>query len=86
MLLVTYLSPSQFSQRPPFLLNEKCLAVSPLFRASSSPPKIFLINDISQETGVPATTIRYWDKVGLISSQRCAKNNYRIFTSKHIQL
>lgn len=47
--------------------------------------KILTINDISQETGVPATTIRYWDKVGLISAQRCTENNYRIFTSEHIR-
>ena len=47
--------------------------------------KILTINDISQETGVPVTTIRYWDKVGLISAQRCTQNNYRIFTSEHIR-
>lgn len=43
------------------------------------------INDISRETGVPATTIRYWDKVGLISARRCTENNYRMFTSEHIR-
>lgn len=43
------------------------------------------INEISRETGVPATTIRYWDKVGLISAQRCADNNYRIFTHENVR-
>lgn len=43
------------------------------------------IRDISVETGVPVSTLRYWDKVGLISSERCAENNYRLFTSEHIR-
>jgi DNA-binding transcriptional MerR regulator len=47
--------------------------------------KVFTINDMSKETGVPATTIRYWDKVGLISAKRQNSNNYRIFTSEHIK-
>jgi hypothetical protein len=47
--------------------------------------KLLTINDVSRETGVPATTIRYWDKVGLISAQRCTVNNYRMFTAEHIR-
>jgi DNA-binding transcriptional MerR regulator len=47
--------------------------------------KLLTINDVSRETGVPATTIRHWDKVGLISSQRCTENNYRMFSSEHIK-
>ncbi len=49
-------------------------------------PRKLTINDISQETGVPTTTIRYWDKVGLISVQRSKENNYRLFTPEHIKL
>lgn len=45
----------------------------------------FTIHDISQETGVPVSTIRYWDKVGLISAERCMENNYRVFTSEHVR-
>jgi DNA-binding transcriptional MerR regulator len=44
----------------------------------------FTIHDISRETGVPVTTIRYWDKVGLISAQRI-ENNYRVFTPDHVR-
>ncbi|ACV62380.1 transcriptional regulator, MerR family [Desulfofarcimen acetoxidans DSM 771] len=46
---------------------------------------ILSISDISQETGIPATTIRYWDKIGLIAAQRSEENNYRIFTPEHVQ-
>lgn len=43
------------------------------------------INDLSKETGIPITTIRYWDKVGLISVPRSKDNNYRLFTVEHIK-
>lgn len=43
------------------------------------------IHDISRETGVPATAIRYWDKVGLISAGRITENNYRIFETDHVK-
>jgi DNA-binding transcriptional MerR regulator len=45
---------------------------------------LLTIHEISQETGVSVTTIRYWDKVGLISAQRI-ENNYRVFTSDHVR-
>ena len=45
----------------------------------------FTIHEISRETGVPITTIRYWDKVGLISANRCPENNYRVFTYEHVR-
>jgi DNA-binding transcriptional MerR regulator len=45
---------------------------------------LWTIHEISQETGVPVTTIRYWDKVGLISAQRI-ENNYRVFTPDHVR-
>lgn len=49
------------------------------------PAQVFTINEISKETGVPSTTIRYWDKVGLISARRQAENNYRIFVKEDIR-
>jgi DNA-binding transcriptional MerR regulator len=52
---------------------------------TNDPSKVFTINEISKETGVPSTTIRYWDKVGLISARRQAENNYRIFTKEDIR-
>jgi len=47
--------------------------------------KDLTIHDVSRETGVPATTIRYWDKVGLISAGRSAENNYRLFSAEHVK-
>lgn len=47
--------------------------------------EMLTINDVSRETGVPTTTIRYWDKVGLLSVERCKSNNYRMFTTEHIR-
>lgn len=43
------------------------------------------INEVSRETGVSTTTIRYWDKIGLISPERNAVNNFRMFTPLHIK-
>lgn len=47
--------------------------------------KKLTIHDISRETGVPATAIRYWDKVGLITAKRCTENNYRVFEAEHVK-
>lgn len=47
--------------------------------------KKWSIHDISRETGVPATAIRYWDKAGLISAGRQADNNYRVFEAEHVK-
>lgn len=46
--------------------------------------QLLSIHDVSRETGIPATTIRYWDKVGLISAERM-DNNYRVFTAEQVQ-
>lgn len=43
------------------------------------------INEISKETGIPITTIRYWDKVGLIKPIRNSQNNYRLYNDTHIK-
>jgi DNA-binding transcriptional MerR regulator len=47
--------------------------------------KKWTIHDISRETGVPETAIRYWDKVGLITAGRHKENNYRIFEAEHVK-
>lgn len=36
------------------------------------------VAEVSRETGIPATTLRYWDKIGLIVAER-QDNNYRTF-------
>lgn len=56
----------------------------PLF--NSNQKKEFLtIHEISEQTGIPATTIRYWEKIRLISIPRCKENKYRIYSKKHIR-
>ena len=44
----------------------------------------FSIDAVSKATGVIPSTIRYWDKIGLISASRCSTNNYRKFTPANI--
>ena len=46
--------------------------------------KEYTIDEISKATGIIPSTIRYWDNIGLISASRCAANNYRTFTQKHM--
>ena len=69
------------------IISEKI--VLNLVRGNNRPPRLsrerLTIHDVSRETGVPATTIRYWDKVGLISVERDRENRYRLFTSEHIR-
>ncbi|MGF9915031.1 MerR family transcriptional regulator [Paenibacillus ehimensis] len=43
------------------------------------------MKDIAKETGIPTTTIRYWEKVGLLSIPRSSDNNYRMFDQDHIR-
>lgn len=43
------------------------------------------INEISKETGIPVTTIRHWEKVGLITIPRNQGNGYRLFSKNHIR-
>jgi DNA-binding transcriptional MerR regulator len=44
----------------------------------------FSIDIVSKSTGITPSTIRYWDKIGLISASRCTDNNYRVFTQTNI--
>lgn len=46
--------------------------------------KEYSIDAVSKATGIIPSTIRYWDKIGLISASRCRANNYRIFSATHI--
>ncbi len=62
---------NQIKQR--FLLKKRLAA-----------PKEYSIDAVSKATGIIPSTIRYWDKIGLISASRCAANNYRTFTQAHI--
>lgn len=55
-----------------------------LQKKKTSIPNEFTIDTISKTTGIPPSTIRYWDRIGLISASRSASNNYRTFTQKHI--
>jgi DNA-binding transcriptional MerR regulator len=43
------------------------------------------IGEISKETGIPVTTIRYWEKAGLLFPERNKENKYRIYTNEHVR-
>mgnify|MGYP003759723785 CR=1 FL=1 len=55
-----------------------------LYKRKPKLPKELTVDTVSKTTGIPASTIRYWDKIGLISVNRCVANNYRIFTQSNI--
>lgn len=38
------------------------------------------ISDVSEALGIPSSTLRYWDKTGLINFERGSDNNYRRFS------
>lgn len=43
------------------------------------------IHEISKETNIPITTIRHWEKVGLITVSRDRDNKYRLYNKNHIR-
>jgi DNA-binding transcriptional MerR regulator len=47
--------------------------------------KAMSIGEVSKETGITVTTIRYWEKAGLLFPERNKENGYRVYTNKHIQ-
>lgn len=47
--------------------------------------KNMTIGEVSKETGIPITTIRYWEKAGLLFPKRNEENKYRIYTNEHIR-
>jgi DNA-binding transcriptional MerR regulator len=74
------------------LHREKMIAekiVENLLRQGEPPvkdgPGPLTIHDLSRATGVPATTLRYWDKAGLIKAERDPTNRYRLFNPGHIR-
>ena len=45
----------------------------------------YTIAEISKETGIAISTIRHWEKVGLITAKRDSSNHYRLFNEDHIR-
>lgn len=43
------------------------------------------INKLSKETGIPVSTLRYYEKVGLIRDIKRDENNYRIYDFQHVK-
>lgn len=43
------------------------------------PKRSLTIGEASQETGVPASAIRHWEKMGLVEAARNPENGYRTF-------
>ncbi|MEM8777142.1 MAG: Cu(I)-responsive transcriptional regulator [Pseudomonadota bacterium] len=41
------------------------------------------ISDVSQKTGLPAKTIRYYEEIGLLTPNR-SENGYRVFSETHL--
>ncbi|MBI3734719.1 MAG: MerR family DNA-binding transcriptional regulator, partial [Chloroflexi bacterium] len=39
-----------------------------------------VIHELTQQTGVPAKTIRYYESIGLLPRPHRAENNYRQYT------
>lgn len=61
-------------------MRQRFIKKRPLGRSK----KEYSIGEISSITGVPASTIRYWSNIGLLSAGRSKENNYRVFTQRHI--
>ena len=40
---------------------------------------VYTIKEVSEMTGIPATTLRYYDKEGLLPYLKREKSGYRIF-------
>lgn len=55
-----------------------------LQKKKTTVPKEFSIDFVTKATGINPSTIRYWDKIGLISAGRCVSNNYRTFAERHL--
>ncbi len=53
-------------------------------RVSVDKRQCLTVKDMSRETGIPVTTIRYWEKVGLLHAER-RENNYRLFPASQVQ-
>lgn len=42
-------------------------------------PEKFTIKDVVEQTGIPASSIRYWDRTRLLEVERDQHNGYRLF-------
>ena len=40
----------------------------------------FQINEISKFFNVPASTLRYWEEMGVLAAKKNPENGYRIYT------
>lgn len=43
------------------------------------------VGEVAEAYGVPATTLRHWEKAGLLSSRRHSENNYRMYDRFHLR-
>lgn len=50
-----------------------------------SDTSMLTIHDVSVQTGLPVTTIRYWEKAGLIAPRRNLDNNYRLYDNEDVR-
>ncbi|MBU3075823.1 MerR family transcriptional regulator [Clostridium estertheticum] len=69
------------------LIAEKCIQSLLLDFSSQSftENSMFTIHEVSVKTGLPVTTIRYWEKVGLITPRRNTENNYRLYQKDEVR-
>lgn len=44
----------------------------------------FSIHEVSRRTGAPKSAIRYWEKIGLITTERDPDNEYRLYNEAHL--
>lgn len=56
-------------------------AVKPISKTG----ELLTVSELSRETDIPMTTLRYWDTIGLLTAQRADGNQYRLFTSEQVR-
>lgn len=44
------------------------------------------VSQLSRETGIPASTLRFWDSTGLLPARRDPRNRYRLYTPAQVSL
>lgn len=50
-----------------------------------SEEKLYTIHQLARAAGLPISTLRYYERVGLMSPTRRAENNYRLYTRDMVQ-
>ena len=64
----------------------QCLASDdPAIHHVSPTDEWMTIGEVSAATNIPSSTIRYWEKIGLINSSRNQQNGYRLFNSSQLR-